>query len=123
MTRSMVRWLGAPALAAALLGGLLASPAAAADPVTEEQLLERIEKAGTADDHAALAAYYREQAQAREARAAEHDEMAAKYASYKVKGDWATHCRNLAASARKEAEEFGRLAAMHEEHSAALRAP
>ena len=103
---------------------LALAPAAAvrgAGPsLTEEQLLEKIERGGTAEDHAALASYYRAQAKAMEEKAALHETMATKYATA-GKGDWPTHCRNLASYYGKLATEYEDLAKLHDARAAELR--
>ncbi len=109
------------AILTALVLGLSSALLAAEQTVTEEQLLEKIEKAGTARDHEALASFYGGQAQAAEEKAVEHETMAAKYANVVGKGDWPTHCRNLAAHYRKVASEYAALAKLHEGRAAELK--
>ena len=65
-------------------------------------------------DHRALAARYRAEANVMRARADEHDAMAKQYSAIGAKGDWATHCRNIAGYYRKLAEENDAMAAEHE---------
>src|SRR5207247_9843696 len=62
-------------------------------------------------DHRALAARYRAEANVMRARADEHDAMAKQYSAIGAKGDWATHCRNIAGYYRKLAEENDAMAA------------
>ena len=105
--------------AMALAGGRPASVAAKGP--SEEELLQKVEKGGTAADHAALGAYYRAQAKAAATKAADHEAMADKYAPVMAKTDWATHCRSLASYYRKLAEEYDAMAKLHGEHAAELR--
>lgn len=93
----------------------------AAKGPSEEQLLGRIEKGGTAADHTALATYYREQAKVAEKKGADHEAMASKYGAVMGKTDWPTHCRSLASYYRKLAEEYDAMATMHEGQAAELR--
>src|SRR6266852_8395647 len=93
----------------------------AAKGPSEGELLSKIEKGGTANDHAALASFYRDQAKAAAQKATDHEAMADKYGSVMVKTDWATHCRSLASYYRKLSEEYEAMAKLHEGHAAELR--
>ena len=104
-------------LAGAAIAAARPSLVAAKGP-SETELLKRIEKGGTAQDHAALASYYRGQAKAAEKNAADHEAMAGQYVVGKT--DWPTHCRNLASYYRKVAEEYEAMAKLHESHAAEL---
>ena len=94
---------------------------AADQPLTDQQLMQMIEKATTADDHAALAAYYKAQAAAMDAKASDHDAMAQTYSALQGKADWPTHCRAVASYYRKLAAEFREMATMHEGRATELR--
>ena len=110
------------ALAFVAAVAVVAAPSAVtAKAPTEEELLKRIDKGGTAMDHEALASYYRAQAKAAEKKGADHEAMADKYANVMVKTDWPTHCRSLASYYRKMAEEYEAMAKLHEQHAAELR--
>ena len=110
------------ALAFVAAVAVVAAPSAVtAKAPTEEELLKRIDKGGTAMDHEALAAYYGDQAKAAAKKASEHEAMADKYANVMGKTDWPTHCRSLASYYRKLAEEYDAMAKLHGEHAAELR--
>ena len=87
----------------------------------EAALLKRIEKGGTAADHAALAAYYSNQAKAAAQKASDHEAIAEKYGPVMGKTDWATHCRSLASYYRKLADDYEAMAKLHEGHAAEMR--
>ena len=92
----------------------------AAKGPSEGELLSKIEKGGTANDHAALASFYRDQAKAAAQKATDHEAMAVRFAPA-MKTDWATHCRSLASYYRKLSEEYEAMAKLHEGHAAELR--
>jgi len=91
---------------------------------TERDLLRAIESSDTAEDHAALAAFYREQAQAMEEKAVLHEGRAKRYARI-PRGAGRTgiqRSRALAASYREMVAEYEALAEFHEGHASELRA-
>ena len=112
-------------LVVSLMVGLtlaIARPAAvAAEGPDEVQLLKKIEKGGTAADHAALASYYREQANAAAQKATTHEALAEQYGPVMGKTDWATHCRSLASYYRKLADDYEAMAKLHEGQAAEMR--
>lgn len=77
----------------------------------------------TAAEHGSLAARFRAEANVLRARVHEHETMAARYTEIGGKGDWATHCRNIAGYYRKLAEENEALAAEHESAAKATAKP
>lgn len=87
----------------------------------EVELLKRIEKGGTAADHAALASYYSDQAKAAAQNATDHEAIAEQYGPVMGKTDWATHCRSLASYYRKLADDYEAMAKLHEGHAAEMR--
>ena len=115
MRRRMVL---ASAVMLAVAGLLYSGAALAQGTPSEEELVERIQKGGTAQDHEALAALYRAEADAADKQATDHESMAKRYASLGGKGDWATHCRNLTSYYRKAAAEYRTLAEMHTKEAA-----
>lgn len=96
-------------------------PSVAAGGPSEAELLRRIEKGGTAADHAALASYYSDQAKAAAQKATDHEAIAEKYGPVMGKTDWATHCRSLASYYRKLADDYEAMAKLHEGHAAEMR--
>ncbi len=88
---------------------------------TERDLLRRIQTSETSRDHEALAAFYREQAQAMAEKAALHEGRAKRYAW--TKGGVRVgriRSRALAASYRERAVEYEALATLHEGHASEL---
>ena len=112
-----VRLLILALVAIAVLAAGRPASVAAQEP-SEEELLEKVEKGGTPADHAALSAYYRNQAKAAATKATHHEAMARQYAPVMAKTDWVTHCRSLASYYRKLAEEYEAMAKLHEGHAA-----
>lgn len=118
--QSRRRWI-AVLLASVGLGAAWAGARAAEPATSEHELMEQIGAAATADDHAALASFYREQAKAVERKVTEHEAMGEKYAGLAGKADWAGHCRTLASYYRKLAAEYQGLAKLHEGEASKLR--
>ena len=116
--RNRKTFLAAAVVALVALSGAV-RPAWAQAPLSEEQLLERIEKGGSAADYKALAAYYHGEAAATQKMATEHEAMAQRFANVGGKGDWATHCRSLVSYYQKEAAEYRMLAEMNDKEAAA----
>jgi hypothetical protein len=75
--------------------------------VTDQNLKQMITNAKTPADHEAIAAYYDKEAQANEAKAHLHRDMANIYA----KPGMTAHCNNLAKDFHRAAEEDKALAA------------
>lgn len=89
---------------------------------TTDELMGKIEKAQSAQDHEELAAYYKEQAESLKKKAQDHKVMADKYSkAFAGKGDWATHCRSLTSYYDRAAKENEALAKMHEDMAASLK--
>ena len=78
--------------------------------------------ASTKADHEALAAHYEQEAKALQAKAVEHDIMAASYSkpgyAASPKADLPQHCRQLASRYREAARENLELARSHRELAA-----
>lgn len=101
-----------------LLGILLCSastfvpvrPASAHDPITDDNVVERVASAQTAADHEALAAYFDAQAAAAAAKVKMHEKMLASPnlgIAGKTAASWEMHCKNMLRNykeAQKEAE-------------------
>lgn len=120
MKRSLV------SLVSVLLGAvvIMALNIAASSPGIQsaEELMQKVEKAQTAQDHQELAAYYREQAGGLKKKAQDHKVMAETYSrAITGKGDWATHCRSLASYYERAAKENEALAKLHEKMAASLK--
>jgi hypothetical protein len=111
---------------ALVLGALVLAPASAgaADPGPSlEQVV--VEMANTSAEHAALASYYRSQANQARAEAREHDAMAKTYVpASEQKTTWGTiqerqkmadHCKKLAQQSEAMAQDYEELAKLHEE--------
>jgi hypothetical protein len=82
---------------------------------TERELLQQVETSGTAADHAALAAFYRERAEALRDRAAHYEFRARRYL-WRGSGGVRSgrfHSRALARKYRKLAAEAEALAELH----------
>lgn len=87
-----------------------------------DELMQKIEKAQTAQDHEELAAYYREQAASLKKKARDHKAWPETYSkAFAGKGDWATHCRSLISYYEKAAKENEALAKLHEKMAASLK--
>ena len=113
-------------LVSVLLGAMviMASNIAARSPgiQTADELMQKIEKAQTPQDHDEIAAYYREQAESLKKKAQDHKVMAETYSkAFAGKADWATHCRSLASYYEKAAKENETLAKLHEKMAASLK--
>ncbi len=90
-----------------------------AEKVNVATLEKRIESATTADDHKAIAAFYREQATAARAKARKHESMALIYrnkASKVIRSSttMTKHCNRLVDSYQSLAEDLSALAQEHE---------
>lgn len=114
------------AAASFLLGAMVitASTIAARSPgiQTHDELMQKIEKAQTAQDHEELSTYYREQAAFLKKKAQDHKVMAETYSrAFVGKGDWATHCRSLISYYERAAKENEALAKLHEKMAASLK--
>lgn len=99
-----------------LLTAFTASQAVAADPVTDDTIVERIATAKTAAEHEAIAAYYRAQAAASSADVKRHEAMLAEYRrlSSETTRIMSGHCKTLISSYQKAKESFEGLAKEHE---------
>ena len=111
------------ALVATLMtGSTAAHAAAAAGSVTAKNLKQKITSAKTADDHKAIAAYYRAEAAKAQAKVTEHQEMTEAYR----KAGFGTvsktpnapgtieHCNHLVKTYQSLAESFEMMAKEHE---------
>jgi hypothetical protein len=95
---------------------LVSVPGMAADPVTQDNVAEKLASASTAADHAALATYFRAEAAKAGAEVERHEKM---LSSIRTKGgkpyrNNRGHCRNLIRSNRLEQEAFEDLASEQE---------
>jgi len=89
---------------------------------TERDLLRAIEASDIAEDHEALAAFYREQERTMEEKAAILEGRAKRYARIPRGGRVdLSSSRALAASHRRMAAEYEALAELHEAHARQLR--
>lgn len=114
------------AVVSILLGvmAITASTIAARSPgiKTDDELMQKIEKAQTVQDHEELASYFKEQAASLKKKAQDHKVMAETYSRVFVgKGDWATHCRSLISYYERAAKENEALAKLHEKMAASLK--
>ena len=92
-----------------------------AEPSSEKELLEMLEKSKESPEaHEAVASYYRSQAEALKQKAKQHETMTEKYKSVMGKGSFATHCQTLSEYYKKAAEENEVLAKEHEEMAKSL---
>lgn len=121
MGRNRTKRMAILALMAGLAVAVARPTSVAAGGPSEAELLQKIEKGGTAADHAALASYYRNQAKAAATKATDHEAMVDKYGPVMGKTDWPTHCRALASYYRKLAEEYEAMVKLHEGHAAEMR--
>jgi hypothetical protein len=103
-------------LGAAGIAVLLALPVPAFS--AESKSLEALaaESATGAEQHQALAAYYKDKASAARAEAKSHQGMALSYSSHSAgaAAGMTSHCNNLAKAATSAAAEYDALAAFHE---------
>jgi hypothetical protein len=109
-------------IAALATGSATGHAAAAAGPVTAKNLKQKIMSAKTADDHKAIAAYYRAEAAKAQAKVTEHQEMAETYR----KAGFGTvsktpnapgtieHCNHLVKTYQSLAESLEMMAKEHE---------
>lgn len=105
----------------AMLAAVLMLSAAPALPVFAADMAAQVAAAKTAADHEAIADAYTTEAKAAEARAAEHDKMAASYKGLGKTGQYHgdVHCASIARRERETAKDLNELAA---EHRAAAKA-
>jgi hypothetical protein len=97
-----------------VVAAVLMLSAAPALPVFAADLSAKVTAAKTAADHEALADEYTAEAKAADARAAEHDKMAASYKGLGKTGQThETHCAAIAKRERENAKELNALAAAH----------
>ena len=97
-------------------------PAVAADPVTAKNLKQKIILAKTAEDHKAIAAYYRVEASKAKVKVTEHQEMAEAYrkagfgtvAKTPNAPGTVEHCDHLVAIYKDLAESLTTMAKEHE---------
>lgn len=101
-------------LATVTLAALLAFTATPAVPVLAADMAAQVAAAKTGADHEAIADEYAKEAKAAEARAAEHDKMAASYKGLgKVSQMHETHCGHIARRERENAKDLNGLADAH----------
>jgi hypothetical protein len=124
--RTKFRWalLGATALAFAAA----ALPAAGADAISHDQLMQRIQSARTPEDHQYIALIYEEQASTELVAAEGHRRMGNFYKGVDPTGagratpaNMAVHCNNLVEVYTRAAKEYSALAKLHREAAAAGR--
>ena len=110
------------AASAVLLAGMALSGCAAVVPPPGPSLAQRIEAARTRADHEALAAYFKGEAQAARAKAAEHREMLQAYqrqvAGGRGNANMATHCNSLIQGYEGMAADYDRMADGHRQMAA-----
>lgn len=93
------------------------------DRLTKKEVKALVATAKTPEDHMKLARHFRQQADALEAEAKEHDELAQEYRKnpspmamkMPMSGRSAEHCEYFAKSAREAAKAARELAASHEQ--------
>lgn len=112
-----------------LLGSLAVSTSGAKQSTTDmDKMEEMIVTASSTKDHEALAAEYASEAQSSRDFSALHKKMAQSYdnlaggSSKGGYGAFAGHCRKLASRYAKTAEDYARLATLHQEFAAELAA-
>jgi hypothetical protein len=91
---------------------------ALAEPITHENIVQRITDAKTPADHEAIAAYYRAEAAAAEAKMKEHEKMKQAYRSIGKSAPYANrhrrYCESLISSNREVKDDYEALAEEHE---------
>lgn len=98
----------------AILAAVLTLSAGAALPVFAADMAAQVAAAKTSADHEAIADEYAKEAKEAEARAAEHDKMAASYKGLgKVSQMHETHCGHIARRERENAKDLNGLADAH----------
>jgi hypothetical protein len=118
MSRRALLSATALTLAAAVL------PAAGADAISHDQLMHMIQTAKTPADHEKIAAVYEQQARADQAAAENHRSMERLYKGIdptqggRGSGQMAVHCKNLADSYTRAAQENKSLAELHRKAAA-----
>lgn len=96
------------------LVAVLALSSAPVFPVLAADMAAQVAAAKTAADHEAIADEYAKQAKEAEARAAEHDKMAAGYKGLGKTGQMhETHCAAIAKRERENAKDLNALADAH----------
>ncbi len=96
------------------LAAVLMLSAATALPVFAADMSAKVGAAKTAADHEAIATEYANEAKEAEARAAEHDKMAASYKGLgKIGQVHDTHCAAIAKRERENAKDLTGLADAH----------
>ncbi len=107
---------------ALLVGALAFSPGVALASEGDHSLEQlAVEMANTADQHAALARYYRAKAEDSLAEARAHADMGSSYSRGKLtqRQRMKSHCQKLSEKQAEIAEEYQALAKLHEEASKA----
>ena len=117
--------LAGVALAAAILMvSFSPGPAAGgAEGISAGNVAQEIAAATTAEDHQALADYFREQASAAAEKVKEHEAMLASYekGGGKPFANMKPHCQSLISSYKAEQKEYEALADLHAQHATALK--
>jgi hypothetical protein len=95
---------------------LFGSAVQAAGPVTEDNIGDRITAAKSANDHQAIATFFRAKAAASGEEAKRHEKMSAEYAALSSYNSMIMrdHCKPLIESNRKAQESYEALASDHE---------
>lgn len=107
------------ALAAVLM---LSAATAFPFPAVAADMAAQVVAAKTAADHEAIADGYAQEAKAAEARAAEHDKMAASYKGLGKTGQMHdTHCAAIAKRERENAKDLNGLADAHRSQAKAAK--
>jgi len=105
-------------IAATILIGVLATLPGTVLATEHDHSLEQVlvESAETPADHTALAHHYREEAAAARAEAEKHERMAKSYNEGKAmqRVQMQRHCKAIAESLEKQANDYDALAALHE---------
>ena len=103
------------------LAAVLGFSAAPVFPVFADMAVQ-VTAAKTAADHEAIADEYAKEAKAAEARAAEHEKMAASYKGLGKHGQYhETHCATIASRERENAKDLNLLAAEHRKEAEAAK--
>ena len=116
------RWVVSSA--AALVLAVSALNVVAADTVSHDRLMQMIQSAKTRADHEEIAAIYEQQARADRAAAENHQSMARMYRGIdptgggRGAGQMAAHCKSIAESYARAADEHSALAELHRKHAA-----
>ncbi len=114
MTRSRIAYFVAILGFAVSVSLISTSPVRAADsPVTDDNLMERLDTAKTPADHQALAAYFHDKANAARRQVKTHQAMLAGQIG-KGHSAWHAHCSRLIKAYKEQAADYDALAAMQE---------